>query len=153
MNEERKIRRLGILADVVGFVCLIAFFLFLLAMAGMVRVAYAHPDGEPYAEWYRGLQRPDVGGSCCNIQDCKTVSFRQAADGNYEVWIDERFDRKPMGGMGAHDSDPGFHVDNPHWWPVPAEKILSRMDNPTGEAVVCWSPYIGIMCFVRPPET
>lgn len=36
---------------------------------------------------------------------------------------------------------------------VPADKILHRYDNPTGRAVVCWTPALGIMCFVEGPAT
>jgi hypothetical protein len=36
---------------------------------------------------------------------------------------------------------------------VPANNILQRVDNPTGRAVVCWTPSLGIMCFVRASET
>ena len=39
-----------------------------------------------------------------------------------------------------------------HWLVVPSEKILQRADNPTGHAVVCWTPTLGIMCFVRAAE-
>jgi hypothetical protein len=39
------------------------------------------------------------------------------------------------------------------WFPVPADKILQRTDNPTGRAVVCWTPQRGIVCFVRATES
>ena len=35
---------------------------------------------------------------------------------------------------------------------MPPDKILQRTDNPTGRAVVCWTPQRGIMCFVRATE-
>lgn len=38
------------------------------------------------------------------------------------------------------------------WLIVPAEKILNRSDNPTGRAVVCWTPASGILCFVHGAE-
>jgi hypothetical protein len=39
------------------------------------------------------------------------------------------------------------------WFAVPADKILQRTDNPTGRAVVCWTPQRGILCFVRATES
>lgn len=35
------------------------------------------------------------------------------------------------------------------WILVPPEKILAR-ENPTGEAVVCYTKMIGVLCFVPP---
>jgi hypothetical protein len=37
------------------------------------------------------------------------------------------------------------------WLPVPEEKIVHRRDNPTGQAILCWHPDLGIMCFVPGP--
>ena len=39
------------------------------------------------------------------------------------------------------------------WHVVPPDKILQRTDNPTGHAVVCWTPQRGILCFVRATES
>jgi hypothetical protein len=39
------------------------------------------------------------------------------------------------------------------WQQVPPATILERSDNPTGRAVVCYTPARGIMCFIRGPET
>ena len=36
---------------------------------------------------------------------------------------------------------------------VPPEKILERPDNPTGRAVVCFTPEAGVMCFILPPQS
>jgi len=86
------------------------------------------PDADPaLAPWFRGLQAPDTGQSCCSITDCRPTETR-TRDNHYEVLIGER------------------------WLMVPSEKILSRSDNPTGRAVVCWTPTLGIMCFVHGPE-
>jgi hypothetical protein len=38
------------------------------------------------------------------------------------------------------------------WLRVPPDLVLKSLDNPTGRAVVCWTPTAGIMCFVRGPE-
>ena len=85
-------------------------------------------------EWYEGLRQPSSGAPCCSIADCRRTEARHNAEG-WEVLIDERF--------GARDS---------RWTPVPRGRVLDRQ-NPTGEAVVCFLPTIGVMCFVPPPET
>lgn len=86
----------------------------------------APPPGGPgaYSGWFRGLTAPDTGLGCCDTADCRFALWRYR-DGGYEVWLDER------------------------WHPVPDEKVLDEsVANPTGQAVVCWSPHLGILCFV-----
>ncbi len=98
-----------------------------LLIAGRAYAA-APPDADPaLAPWFRGLQAPDTGQSCCSITDCRSTEAR-TRENHYEVLIGDR------------------------WLTVPSEKILSRSDNPTGRAVVCWTPSLGIMCFVHGPE-
>lgn len=80
------------------------------------------------APWFQGLRQPGTGISCCSIADCRQTDFR-IAGGHYEVMIDSQ------------------------WRAVPPDKILDRIDNPTGRAVVCYTPTLGIMCFIRGPET
>jgi hypothetical protein len=41
----------------------------------------------------------------------------------------------------------------PRWIRVPFDRILERVDNPTGKAILCWQPETGVLCFVRPEET
>lgn len=84
--------------------------------------------------WFQGLRQPRTGTSCCSIADCRATDFRQTGD-SYDVLIDEKFGISP-----------------PRWLSVPPERILSDTGNPTGSAVVCYTPALGIMCFVRPPE-
>jgi hypothetical protein len=79
------------------------------------------------APWFQGLHQPGTGISCCSIADCRTTDYRTEGD-HYEAFVQDR------------------------WIVVPPEKVLSRTDNPTGRAVVCWTPATGIMCFVRGPE-
>ena len=86
------------------------------------------PDADPaLAPWFRGLQAPDTGRSCCSVADCRPMEVRTRGD-HYEVLIEGQ------------------------WLVVPPEKVLNRSDNPTGRAVVCWTPAFGIMCFVHGPE-
>ena len=79
------------------------------------------------APWFQGLRQPGTGISCCSIADCRATEYRTNAEG-YEALID-----------GA-------------WLPVPPDKVLHRVDNPIGRAVVCYMPGRGILCFVTPDE-
>jgi len=80
------------------------------------------------APWFQGLHQPGTGMSCCSIADCHPTDFRTSGT-HYEALIEGR------------------------WLAIPPDKILDRTDNPTGRAVVCYTPTLGILCFVRGPET
>ena len=99
-----------------------------LLAAGATRAA-APPDADPaLAPWFRSLNAPDTGLSCCALSDCRPVDYRVRSD-VYEAFIDGE------------------------WRPVPPEKILRRSDNPTGRAIACWTRTVGIMCFLPGPGT
>jgi len=86
-------------------------------------------DADPtLAPWFRSLRIPGTSISCCSVTDCRATEYRIEAD-HYEALIGER------------------------WLVVPPDKILQRTDNPTGHAVVCWTPQRGILCFVRATES
>ena len=92
--------------------------------------AYAEPppNADPaLMPWFRSLLQPGTSISCCSISDCRATEYRIEGD-HYEALIGEQ------------------------WFAVPPEKVLQRTDNPTGHAVVCWTPQRGIMCFVRATE-
>ncbi len=102
-----------------------------LLAGGLPAPAHAAPpaDADPsLGPWFNSLRQPDTGISCCSISDCRNADYR-VTQGAYEAFI-----------AGA-------------WRRVPPEKVLSRSDNPTGRAVVCWSPSQGVMCFLRGPDT
>jgi hypothetical protein len=80
------------------------------------------------APWFRSLLQPGTTISCCALADCRPTEYRIKAD-HYEALV---------GG---------------NWLAVPPDKILQRTDNPTGRAIVCWTPQRGIMCFVRATES
>jgi hypothetical protein len=105
-------------------VCLMVLLL------GSLEVAGAPPENaDPrLAPWFNSLRQPGTGVSCCSISDCRPVDYRLTGSG-YEVWIQEQ------------------------WRAVPADKVLQGHENPIGRAVVCWTPALGIMCFVRGTET
>jgi hypothetical protein len=81
------------------------------------------PGATANSLWFESLEDPETTLSCCDEADCRVVDDRIAGD-HYEVLV-----------RGA-------------WIAVPAGKMLHRTDNPTGRAVLCWSPAFGIMCFV-----
>ena len=86
-------------------------------------------DADPaLAPWFRSLLVPGTSISCCSVTDCRPTEYRIEAD-HYEALI---------GG---------------NWIVVPPDRILQRTDNPTGHAVVCWTPQRGILCFVRATES
>lgn len=100
-----------------------------LAVAATTADARPPPNPDPQlAPWFESLRQPKSGASCCSISDCRPADYRTVGN-HYEVMLQEK------------------------WVEVPSDKILRRLDNPTGRAVVCWTPTIGIMCFVRGPET
>lgn len=87
------------------------------------------PNADPaLAPWFRSLMQPGTGISCCSLSDCRTTDYRVQGD-HYEALVGES------------------------WFPVPPDRILQRTDNPTGRAVVCWTPQRGIVCFVRATES
>jgi len=91
------------------------------------------------------VERRDVRGDVLELADeepaagarVRSVATRIAGD-HYEVLIDARFPR---------------HEGEGEWLAVPADKILERQDNPTGDPVACWIPSVGVFCFVRAAET
>jgi hypothetical protein len=100
-------------------------------MAGVAASAVAQPppnSNPTLAPWFRSLLQPGTNLSCCSIADCRTTEYRVVRD-RFEALIGK------------------------HWLAVPPDKILQRTDNPTGRAVVCWTPQLGIMCFVRATES
>jgi hypothetical protein len=80
------------------------------------------------APWFRSLLQPGTAISCCSLADCRPTEYRIKTD-HYEALVGGR------------------------WVAVPPDKILQRTDNPTGHAIVCWTPQRGIMCFVRATES
>jgi len=86
----------------------------------------ANPN-DPMATWFRDLMRPDTNTSCCDSSDCRRVVSRMTPTG----W-DARIGNA--------------------WLSLPPDRVLHQ-DNPTGEAIACYLPTLGIICFVPPPQT
>jgi hypothetical protein len=88
------------------------------------------------APWFNSLNAP-AGGSCCSQSDGRPVAFRIVGN-HYEAEVGTQF---------PHGPDP------PVWIEVPAKAVLQNQDNPTGRAILFWTPTLGVLCFVRPSET
>ena len=120
---------------------LLIWFLVIVGLLVILRVVHAQPPaGSPdeFAPWFQSLRVPSgshKNESCCSIADCRTVDYKSDATG-YIVHIPSDINAN-MGDL---------------WLPVPPDKILQRIDNPTGRGVVCFTPARGIMCFVRTAE-
>jgi hypothetical protein len=109
-----------------------------LALAlGVTPVHAAPPDNaDPsLTPWFESLRQPGTGAPCCSIADCRTAETRGDGQG-YEVKIGQT-----------------WHVSSAFWLRVPPDKILNIRSNPTGHAVLCYTPEVGILCFVPPPES
>ncbi|HUZ75824.1 MAG TPA: hypothetical protein VMU87_22785 [Stellaceae bacterium] len=97
-------------------------------LAASVGLARPPANADPaLAPWYQSLRQPGTQVSCCSLADCRPTDYRTGANG-YEAYIE-----------GS-------------WVAVPPDKVLRRVDNPTGRAVVCYLPGWGILCFVTPDE-
>jgi hypothetical protein len=93
-----------------------------------VRTAPPENADPALAPWFNSLRAPFTNALCCSIADCRPTDSRISGD-HYEAFV---------GGQ---------------WRSVPPDRVLQRTDNPTGRAVVCWTPSTGIMCFIRGPES
>lgn len=110
----------------------------LIAAVTLIGVASAVPppgSNRSLAPWYHSLTAPN-GGSCCSEADCRTVEYRISGD-HYEAYV------------AKGDTSESFPDGTNAWVPVPPSAVLHRSDNPTGRAVMCWTPWTGVLCFVE----
>ncbi len=105
--------------------CILGTVLLLACQARAAPPDHAEPSLAP---WYNSLRQPWTNALCCSVADCRPVLSR-TRDGHYEVFIQG------------------------DWRVVPDDRVMSRPDNPTGRAVVCWTPQAGVLCFVTAPES
>lgn len=114
----------------------------LLGLAALVAAgtgAMARPPAgtdlsSPLSHWFESLERPDGLGTCCSESDCRPTAYR-IASGHYEALVGKAWDVPEQ------------------WVEVPDAKVLQHTDNPTGQAVLCYTPSIGVLCFVLPAQT
>lgn len=129
---------------------LIALAFTVAGLAVAVVLAHAAPPENAdlsLAPWFQSLRQPGTGMSCCGIADCRSTEYMTIPDG-YQVLIDDRWPRYRDWAISRGESGASGH-----WAEVPEQFILQQIDNPTGRAVVCWTPDQGVMCFVRPSES
>ncbi len=112
-------------------------------LATFIAAARAAPpeNADPaLAPWFQSLEVPGTNhSSCCSQSDCRPVDYRVVNDYYEALLTPEQFAR-----AGILQSQ---------WIRVPFDRILQRVDNPTGKAILCWRPGTGVLCFVRPDET
>ncbi len=77
-------------------------------------------------DWFESLIAPDTGIPCCDRLDCREVASRRGPEG-WQAWSEGR------------------------WLTIPEEKVVTDTTNPLEHAVLCWSPTLGLTCFVPPP--
>jgi hypothetical protein len=63
--------------------------------------------------WFRRLQQPGTGRSCCSISDCRVVEH-DVLDGEYRVKIDDE------------------------WHRIPPNIVIRDAGNPLGRAIACY---------------
>lgn len=83
-------------------------------------------DRDPsYGPFFKSLQQPGSGVSCCDLSDCRFTDSRVTPAG-WEA-----------------------RVSDDQWVAVPNDKIIRGKANPNGRAVLC---HIGgnVLCFVEP---
>src|SRR3954463_3471669 len=99
-----------------------------LPMLGTARAAPRESADRAMQAWYGDLTDPETSIPCCGESDCGVVENR-IVQGQFEAKIDGQ------------------------WLSVPVDKVLHPKSNPTGQAVLCYSKSLGVMCFVPGPGT
>ena len=94
----------------------------------------------PYASWI-GARSTNFGGLCCSVSDCRVVKWRWGD--RLEAYIPTTDDRGFTKFPGA-----------PNQWLAVPDGVIKREDNPTGQAIACWSRAkrddSGFYCFFLP---
>jgi hypothetical protein len=106
----------------------IAALLLLRVSGGMAWAAPPADSDGANTEWYRSLV-DKAGHGCCSIADCRPTEVTMDMEGT--IWA---------------------RLGPSHWVPIPRDKVLDRLDNTTGHAVVC---HVGdvIYCLALAPRT
>jgi hypothetical protein len=120
--------------------CVIATLALLVTLIAAARAAPPENADPALAPWFQSLQVPGTNhSSCCSQSDCRPVDYRIVNDYYEALLTPEHFAR--------------VGVIQARWIRVPFDRILQRVDNPTGKAILCWQPGTGVLCFIRPDET
>lgn len=111
---------------------MVRFFILVVGVAGLIATAIAAPpeNADPaLAPFFKSLQQPGTGMSCCDIADCRTVVVTHG-EGRRWAFIGTGFPNAPN-----------------TWVEVPDSVVLCGVENPTGEPIAC---FFGgkVQCFV-----
>ncbi len=114
-----------------------ALVLAVLVLTPVTAVAEPPPGADPnspIAHWFRSLHRKGDGFPCCSLADCREVSARAQPNGRWAILA----------------SKASFDNGDDQWHEVPPDRVVTGVKNPLGNPVACWSPWMGVMCFVGP---
>ena len=120
----------------------------LLLAVPALAAAPEHADPS-YATWFQAQRLH--GTSCCDVSDGRAVEMRYRKDGAIEAFLPKTFPHCDTPNW-VSEHDRAEYARCGSWIEIPDEKILARSANPTGRAVLWWSPWYGVMCFALPPE-
>jgi hypothetical protein len=136
-----------------------------------VSAAAAPPPGSDgrFREWFRGLSMPGSPGTmCCTVADCRMVDHRWNDQARrYEARVTPQVFsnalRRPTISQPDEDAVAAaisawmqrwaarYGESSEVWIEIPDSRV-SRINNPTGLAVLCWSvfnrEFNGVYCFV-----
>lgn len=148
-----------IIAALLAFIAVVALGAILVGM--MHSRAFGHDWKRPELDqWYGSLQRPGVLGSspygtvsCCSKEDCHETEAELRGN---DWWA--RLGHKIKVAEGQYD----WELQD--WVKVPAQAVMQKQPNPTGNAVICHqvnlmgggtqvNPQSPIWCFVPPTES
>lgn len=109
------------------------------APAALAQPPAGAPTDPATSAWFRGLRQPGTGYGCCSEADCRRVEARTDR-GRWQFWLRR----------GEGEGEFRWAPDEAAWVDVPPERVLVGEANPTGGAVACWTPTVGVLCFVPP---
>jgi hypothetical protein len=82
--------------------------------------------------FFKSLKIPGTDISCCDTSDCRPVKIRVYGD-KLQIFTDSN----------------QFKYGTNEWVTVPPSRILEPRENLMGEPIACWTPYLGVMCFLN----
>ena len=132
--------------------------------------AYARPppdSSNEFHEWFMSLKIPGSNMMCCSESDCRFVLSRFNQDTNhFEAFIDRD---KYYKSISIYDSVivndwndtwiKNYGDISSMWISIPNKRVKIEVNNPTGHAILCWTPYLsgsaqepdgdkGVYCFI-----
>jgi hypothetical protein len=128
------------------------------------------PDASgQYRDWFRSLTVPGSSSTpCCTVADCRTVASRwNDQSRHYEAKVIRELFSGALRNSPLYEKDPvAFQAarqiwmskwavaygDEPEAWIEIPDVRINQTNNPTGDAVLCWSTFYpdfnGVFCFI-----